>query len=315
MDWPFILLTESLKDVVFLDDNGVYSFIMSALPKRISTLLREALLSGKIFEEIRLRRNMPVSVTCKGKSYFISSGGEFSLYSENPIYCLDDEFENALLILCENSVFAHTKEIENGYISAPGGIRVGVCGDFSPSLSGIVSANIRIPRQIKGCADEVFFRFSGGMLLAGPPCSGKTTMLRELIRKLSLSGYRICVIDSRREISGGMIFDLGPNTDAMYVADRAFGAASALKTMYPQIIAFDEIGTLKEAQSVLEAFNSGVYILTTAHASSVSELTKRPATGELIASGVLKTIVLLSKNIGEKPRIYDVQEIINEIDC
>ena len=84
--------------------------------------------------------------------------------------------------------------------------------------------------------------------------------------------------------------------------------------MYPQIIAFDEIGTSGEVRSVLEAFNSGVYILTTAHAKSIDELRHRPVTSTILKSGVIKTVVLLNGEIGKRPEIYSSEVILNEAD-
>lgn len=300
----------------FLDSDNRLNIVLPMLPGVIAAAIKKSISIGNRFEEIRLRRGMPVGVTSGAKSLFLLSTGRLSATHENAVICSSDEFEYTALKICDNSVFAHTKEIESGYISVCGGIRVGVCGDFSPTISGITSLNIRIPRQVKGCADEALSYFSGGMLLAGAPGSGKTTMLRDLIRKLSEEGYRISVIDSRREISGGTEkgFDLGPNTDVSFLSDKAFGATCALKTMFPQIIAFDEIGSSSEVKSILEAFNSGVYILTTAHAANLTELTKREVTKTLIDSGVLKNIVLLSENIGEAPQVYSIEEINNEYD-
>ncbi len=289
--------------------------LLSVLPEKVGSAVYKSVSSGEVFEEIRLRRERPVMVTQKGKSFFLSADGRICGSLQTFVFITSDELQSTLLKICDNSVFAHTKEIENGYISARGGVRVGISGDFSPSLAGINSVNIRIPRQIKGCADCVFPHFSGGMLLAGPPGSGKTTMLRDLIRRLSDNGARVCVIDSRREISGGeeSTFDLGYNTDVSFTEDKAFGALCALRTMYPQIIAFDEIGTADEVHSILEAFNAGVYILTTAHAGSISELKKRPVTRRLIESNTILNVAMLSKNIGEMPQIYSTEEILSEV--
>ena len=56
-------------------------------------------------------------------------------------------------------------------------------------------------------------------IIFSPPGYGKTTLLRDLIRKLSTSGFRVAVADERGEISGinrrQIGFDLGPNTDVM----------------------------------------------------------------------------------------------------
>ena len=300
-----------------LVDTMQYAVVLSVLPERIKTAVNVALESGTAIDEIRLRKGLPVAVTVSGRALYLKSNGNISPLLENPLICNEAEINSTFIKLCDNSVFAHTGEIENGYVALKGGFRAGVCGDFSVgALPVITSVNIRIARQIKGCADSLLSKFSGGMLIAGPPGCGKTTVLRDLIRSLSNRGKRITVIDSRRELSGGTgqgAFDLGANTDIIYLHDKARGAEMALRTMFPQIIAFDEIGTAREIKSVLEAFNSGVDILTTSHAGSVFEVTSRPVTRALIDSGVIKTVALMPSCIGGKPKIYDIGEESFEI--
>ena len=284
----------------------------------VADAVKTPLLGGAAIDEIRLRKGLAVTVTMSGKSLYLSPKGQISHVAEDPIICEDTDIKTAFLKICDNSVFAHTKEIENGFIALGGGIRAGVCGDFSAgALPLVTSINIRIPREISGCAAFLESTFSGGMLIAGPPGCGKTTVLRDLIKRLSMSGKRIAVIDSRREISGGTgetAFNLGDNTDVIFMPDKAKGAEMALRSMYPDIIAFDEIGTMAETNSVLEAFNSGVSIITTAHAGSIKETARRPAIRALLLSGAVKTVVLMPRFIGGRIQIYDIGEIMLEDD-
>lgn len=294
------------------------SAVFNVLPEKIAAAAKSYIDAGNEFDEIRLRANGPAAVTARGKTYFLQRGGGITPVSQSALICTPQQIENTFLGVCDSSVFAHTKEIENGYVSMKGGFRAGVCGEFSgDSLTRVTSINIRIAREIKGCAAGLESAFCGGMLIAGPPGSGKTTVLRDLIRILSDKGNRICVIDSRREISGGpdSAFDLGNNTDVIFMDDKARGAEMALRTMSPQIIAFDEIGTLAETGSVLEAFNSGVYILTTVHAGSVSDIKRRPVCRSLLQSNTVNTVVFLPGKTGETPRIYDTGEILSEAFC
>ena len=285
--------------------------VLPVFPERIQSALYRSIFSGLGFEEVRLRADGPVAVTSRGKSRFLIASGDFSKRPDGAIICTPRELESTFIKICDNSVFSHTSEIENGFVSFAGGFRAGICGDYSGgTLSAPSSINIRVCREVTGCADPLYAAFSGGMLICGPPGSGKTTVLRELIRKLSYGkdgdSYRVAVIDSRREISGGQgenAFDLGPNTDVIFISDRARGAQMVLRSMYPEIIAFDEIGTLAEVNAVLEAFNSGVHIITTAHVGGIDELKARPATRALLKSGTVKTVALLPGKPGEPPRI------------
>ena len=297
-------------------DKAKISYILSLLPGNIAETVKKPIFMGASIDEIRLRENKPVMVTVAGKSLYLGENGQISYLPEKPIICDSSALHKTFLELCDNSVFNHTQELNEGYISVKGGFRAGVCGDFSCGIPGVTSLNIRIAREIRDCAKPLFAAFCGGMLIAGPPGCGKTTILRDLIRILSEAGYRVSVIDSRREISGGtgdFSFDLGDNTDIIFTTDKARGVQMALRSMYPGIIAFDEVGKSEEIKSILEAFNSGANILTTSHTTGIFELRTRPVTRKLLESGTLKTVVIMPKNIGEKIKIYSIEEVLNAV--
>ncbi len=269
-------------------------------------------------EEIRLRAELPVCLTVSGKVMFVAVNSAVSTVL--PKGCLiaeSEHIDSTLSLLCSNSVYLHEGEIKQGFVSVSGGYRAGVCGSFNADgmLVRVNSINIRIARQIFDCAKPILPYCSGGLLIAGPPGSGKTTMLRDIIRLLSSGAdgryYRVCAIDSRGEISGGNgVFDLGVNTDVLYTQDKALGTQIALRTMFPDIIAFDEIGTADELNGVKDCFNAGVGIITTVHCSTESDLIQRKITEDIIKSGAVAYVALLYRDFGKSPKIIDASRFI-----
>ncbi|MDO4608689.1 MAG: hypothetical protein Q4B40_05815 [Clostridia bacterium] len=272
-------------------------------------------------EEIRLRMGLPVCLTVDGRVMFVTADSNISsILPKNPIVADKNDINQTVAMLCNNSVYLHENEIKQGFISVAGGCRAGVCGSFNADgmLVSINSINIRIARQILGCAKDLLPFADSGLLIAGPPASGKTTLLRDIIRLLS-SGekgkyYRVSVIDSRCEISGGGVFDLSVNTDILYTENKAVGAQIALRTLSPNIIAFDEIGTDAELLQVSDCFNAGVGIITTAHCSTYTDLMQRKIIKGIIKSGVISYNALLGEKIGCDPEIIDVSRLICNVD-
>lgn len=188
--------------------------------------------------------------------------------------------------ICGYSVYSHQEEIPQGYVTMPGGHRVGISGtavykdgkiDFIKDISGL---NIRIAHEVKGCAEKLYRRIKSGnfpsLLIAGKPLSGKTTLLRDLARLLSAE-HRVCVIDSRNEISGSFHgtpgFDLGTNTDVLSGFEKADGIMLALRTLSPEVIICDEIG---DDGGVFRSCGwCGVKVIASAHGSSERELRMR----------------------------------------
>lgn len=272
-------------------------------------------------EEIRLRTGLPVALTVGGDTVFVLENGQISFCLTRGLLKTEaSELAESFKLLCKSSVYAHTEELKKGYIRLRGGNRAGVCGTLNENgnMSDISSVNIRIAHEVRGAANDIVRAYKpGGLLIAGPPGSGKTTVLRDLIRQLAggVCGkiYRIAVIDSRGEISGSFDGrcgnDLGAGSDVLLTTDKAAGIEMAVRTMFPDIVAFDEIGNEAELKRVSESFCSGVDIITTAHVGSIDDLKRRRITAALIGSGAVASIALLPEIHGGTVRIVSAEEL------
>lgn len=267
---------------------------LAYLPGRLTEAARKsaALYHGMI-SEIRLRVGCPMFLSIGGKN--ISCG----------ISPTADELSMIIRSLCGNSLYCHSETIKEGYICTEGGIRVGVCGRAVTeggkilSVTDISSVAIRIPHRVPGAADgicrlilEEGFR---GAILYSPPGIGKTTALREIAARLGAKPYniRIAVIDTRFEICGSLGGDV--TYDALSGYPRAKGMETAVRTLSPQLILCDEIGSEEDAQAIYTSFGAGVPTVVTAHASSLEELCVRPFMRTLIDSGAFTYAVGLSR--------------------
>ncbi len=216
----------------------------------------------------------------------------------------------------QSSIHAQMEPLSRGFLSAGDGVRVGLCGEGrGEGLGAFSSASIRIPRAVPGCADTIWHDvtrngFSSTLILS-PPGGGKTTLLRELIRRLSRSGYRVAVADERGEIagcSGGYTgFDVGPFTDVITGVPKAKAAGMLLRAMNPRVIAMDEITDPADSRALLEAVGCGVVLLATAHAGSREEFSRRPVGRDILRSGAFLRIVTVN-HLGGR-RVYETEEL------
>lgn len=262
-------------------------------------------------QEIRLRCGRPVTVCgLFGVVFVLDSGRSSFICSDSAVKASITDIEECFSIVCGHSVHTHRSGICQGYVTINGGHRVGLSGTavcdrgVVTGLRDVSSVNIRISREFKGIADTVFenvrMNSKGGLIIAGPPSSGKTTVLRDLARLLGgeEGGYaRTVIIDEREEIAacvnGVPGNDIGATCDVLSGYPKSEAVLIALRSMSPENIIIDEIGSMDEVKAVEQGLNSGVRFILSIHASSKEDFLSRPQALRLIQTGAFSGVVFL----------------------
>ena len=134
-------------------------------------------------------------------------------------------------------------------------------------------------------------------------------MLRDLIRNIStgieainFKGMNIGVVDERGEIaaaSGGVIHNnVGSLTSVIDNAPKAEGIMCVLRSMNPDVIITDEIGTIDDAKAIISGVLSGAKMICSAHGKSLSDVSEKYGIKELIKQKVFERVIVLSRKEG-----------------
>jgi stage III sporulation protein AA len=264
-------------------------------------------------EEIRLSVGRPLIVAVRGGDGFVTAEGELTCHPERALRITWELVQDTLQLMTRSSAYALEEEFRRGYLSLPGGHRVGMVGQAIleggrvRTLREIAGLNIRLAREIRGAADAlVGVVLEAGvprsLLLLSPPRGGKTTVLRDLVRQVSDRGYRVGLVDERSELAGSVNgvphLEVGVRTDVLDACPKAEGIYLLLRAMGPQVIACDEIGGEEEALALADAARAGVRVMATAHASSLSDAMARPSLGSSLRQGVFERVGVLSRRLG-----------------
>ena len=301
-------------------------------PEKIRALLeRLPLPLLSIVEEIRIRESRPLEINYSGKYHFLTGNGRLTLNPEEA-YKPDREDSHRLLDLISNhSLYTMEEELRKGFITIPGGHRIGLAGRTVLSGGGvehlrdITGFNVRIARAVPGAADGILpYLFDRSRqrvlhtLILSPPQHGKTTLLRDLARQISSGrpgsrpGLKVGIVDERSEIAGSRrgipTFDVGPRTDILDGCPKADGMMMMIRSLSPDVLVADEIGRPEDAEAVTEALHAGISVLATAHGKEVAELVRRPGLGGLLEHKMFERYVILNRSVeGLSYRILDNQ--------
>lgn len=226
--------------------------------------------------------------------------------------------------LCEHALYARVEEQRSGFVTLRGGHRMGICGrvllqgQSVRALREISSLCIRVAGQWRGAADKLLPHLQApngrvySTLIVGLPGSGKTTMLRDACRRLSESGVRTGVVDERSEIaamSGGEAqLNVGPHTDVLDGCCKEVGLRWMLRSMSPDLLVTDELGTPGDAQAVMDCLAAGVSVLSTLHGRCVQPPPTRGVLMQLVQHRVFDRYALLDDtHTGQLIGLYDAE--------
>ena len=303
--------------------------ILRIVPLRIREKLRAAISGNKNeIEEIVLRAQRPVCVYRRGEEYVLTKNGCLakSSYDQQVEIISFNEITESFNTACNFSVYSHINEIKEGFVTINGGHRVGICGtavvnsDEIVNIRDISTLSLRFAREVIGCGKDIvnlLLSCESGLLLCGSPCSGKTTVLRDVARVLS-SEYqkRVSVIDTRGEIAsvskGVSQMHLG-FCDVLDSFPRKQGILQAIRVLSPQYIVCDEIGTKEDAQAILTGVNSGTTFVSSMHAGTPCELRNRSYIKDIMETGAFSKIVFLCGrgNPGKVASVLESEELFN----
>lgn len=271
-------------------------------------------------QEIRLKINKPIIIYTNKK--------EIVLYYD----VTKEDIKYILQRISNYSIYAYEEEIKQGFITLKGGHRIGIAGECVmennkvKTIKNIASINIRICKEILGCSKKIFKYIMENdvvknTLIISPPKCGKTTILRDIARvistgdkSLNLSGKKVTIIDERSEIGASYLgvpqMDLGIRTDVLDNCLKTEGMLMAIRSLSPEVLICDEIGTSEDIKALNTAFNSGVNVVVTVHGSNLEDIKARNVFNELFGLGIIERVIVLSSRhgVGTVENIYSINK-------
>ncbi len=314
--------------------NNLSDEIINSLAVNLREKIKNVCKDDINIEEIRLRSQKPLILNANNKDYFYNiNSNKLDKTMNSPYIVSKEDIEQTFQIICKYSIHSFMDDIKKGFITLRGGHRVGLVGKVIvedgqvKNIKHISSLNIRVSREIIGCSDKILKHVIKGdnqvnnTLIISPPQCGKTTLIRDIVRNLSngneeygFKGIKVALIDERNEISGSYLgssqMDVGIRTDIIETCPKDLGIVMLLRSMSPNLIVTDEIGSIDEIKALYTALNGGVSLITTVHGDSIEDIKNRKEMSNLLDKDLFKKVIILSakKGPGTIEKIYDLEE-------
>lgn len=307
-----------------MDTNMKQKQILCVLARPVRLLLEEAGLDFGKLQEIRMRIGRPLLLVYHNEEKILTQ--EKKIQTGKHIVT-KEEIRETLEYVSHYSLYAYEQEMRQGFITIEGGHRVGVSGkvileqDRVKNLQYISSINIRVAHEVIGCADPIFPYITRDRqvchtLIISPPCCGKTTLIRDLIRQVSdgnayVKGCSVGVVDERSELGGCYLGvpqnELGMRTDVLDGCPKAQGMLMLIRSMSPQVIAVDEIGSPEDIHAMEYAMQCGCTLIASVHGRDMEEISEKPVLSEMVRKKRFERYVVLEtrKRPGEIRAVFD----------
>lgn len=287
--------------------------LRNILPSQINDCFKNV--DFNFVNEIRLRVGSPITII-GNKKYYLSENG-LTIDKDQAIIAHSKLVDEILQIVSHNSLYAINDQLIQGFVSVDG-IRIGVAGELVvvnnniKTMKNISSLNIRIPHLIKNCSLPVLNYLVDSkphnVLIISPPGAGKTTFLRDFIYQINNknSSINMLVVDERSEITT-IPENVFKGVDVYKNCSKNYAFDNGIRSMKPDVILTDEINIYNDINTIENAMTSGVKVVATIHATSISDLKNKKAFQSIIDKKLFDRYVVLgfSNGVGTIEGVYN----------
>lgn len=268
-------------------------------------------LNDSLLYELRLRVARPMRVTYDGKKLYLGAEGVCACTAD-AFVCTRELLEDVVIRASDYSLYNASTQLAQSFLTVAGGIRIGVCGEpicanqSASTVKDISSLVVRVPHEVVGCSSNVCC--DGSILVTSLPGRGKTTMLRDIARRISLQGKNVVIVDERCEIAASVkgvpTLDVG-ECDVVSNCSKIYGITHAIRAMSPDVIVTDEISDDIDITAVRRCVGCGIDVVASIHASE--DVGSNPSFSTKFYDAFTRIVTLSDVGVGKISSIRELR--------